>query len=383
MLTLNDYISNLEKSIRHHTIKIEFLRDEDESPFYTITQDYNSQDIRTSGSLTVQNNNGKRSTISLTLDNTTGKFLPDIDGYLWIQRKIKLYLGEVINNEVIYFPKGIYVMEDPNVVSRPSDSYITLNCNDKFSLLDGTNDGELDYIWVINSGTNLKTALQTLLTDAGEIKPIIFDAYYNSVTVPYTIIKEEGQTYGDIILELADFLSANVYYNDEGFLVFERDYGDNIKGSLYDFDDSLYKGITYMGADITYNFSDVYNSVLVIGDNVNGNLARFVVDNTDLTSPTAVGNIPKRTLVIYDDLISTDALAEQRCIYELKRSTKVLIDGSMQCGVMHHLYVDGVITLTDTRHNFNRKRLVIEGISYNFGTTSMSLTLADSFELNI
>ena len=383
MLTLNDYINNLEKSIRHHVLKIEFLRDEDESPFYTITQDYNSQDIRTGGNITTQNGSGKRRAISLVLNNMDGKFLPDIDGYLGIQRKIKLYLGEVINNEIIYFPKGVYVMENPNVTSKPSDAYITLNCNDKFSLLDGTNDGELDYIWVINSGTNLKTALQTLLTDAGETKPIIFDSYYDSVTVPYTIIKEEGQTYGDIILELADFLSANVYYNEEGFLVFEKDYSDSIKGSLYDFDDSLNKGITYMSSDITYNFSDVYNSVLVIGDNVNGNLARYVVENTDLTSSTAIGNIPKRTLVVYDDLISTDALAEQRGIYELKRVTKVLINGSMECGVMYHLDVDGVITLTDAHHGFNRKRLVIEGISYNFGSNTITLNVADSFELNL
>ena len=380
MITLNDYINNLQSTIRHHLVKIEFLRDEDESPFYTITQDFNSSEIRNGGSVTIKNGNGKRSVASVTLNNINGKFLPDIDGYIWIKRKIKLYLGEIINGEEIYFPKGIFVMENPNVTSNPSDTYISLSCDDKFSLLDGTNGGELDYIWQIPVGTNLRTALQTLLNDAGEIKPLIFDSYYDSIATPYTIIKEEGETYGDIILELADFLSANTYYNEDGFLVFERDYTDNVKGSLYDFEDSTQKGITYMSADITYNFSNVYNAILVIGDNINGDLARFLVENTDLTSPTAIGNIPRRTMVIYDDLIYNDALAEQRGLYELKRATKVLIDGSMQSGVMHHLYVDGVITLTDKNFNFNKKRLLIDGISYNFGSNSMSLTLADSVE---
>ena len=326
MLTINDYLNNLENPIRTQILKIEFLRDEDESPFYTITQNFNTSDMIKGGSISIQNGNGKRSVISLTLSNINGKFLPDIDGFLWIQRKIKLYLGEIINNEEIYFPKGIYVMENPSVKSDPSSTNVSLSCNDKFSLLDGTNGGELDYIWQIPSGTNLRTALQTLLNDAGEIKPLIFDSFYNSVTVPYTIIKEEGSTYGDIILELAEFLGANVYYNEEGFPVFERDYSDKIKGSLYDFEDTIHKGITYVNANVTYEFNNVYNAVLVIGDNVNGNLARYVVENTDLTSPTAISNIPRRTMVIYDDLISTDVLAEQRGLYELKRVTNVLIN---------------------------------------------------------
>jgi hypothetical protein len=73
-------------------------------------------------------------------------------------------------------------------------------------------------------------------------------------------------------------------------------------------------------------------------------------------------------MIIEDSVINTDALAEDRANYELKRVTALYSDVNITCVPMYHLDVDHVITLTDAALGFNRARLLIKELTIPLST---------------
>lgn len=375
MVTFQDYLDALNSNERRPIMRLEFLRRDTETVFKEVTLD-----LRLEGSLNINNKNGVRRSMSLTLNNATKQYFPDLDSGIWIGRKVKLYLGLLINNEEYVFPSGIFVMDDPTITS---DGDVSLNTIDKFALLDGTLGGELDSILIINAGTRLDVAVRSIMTLSQDNKSPIIDTTVASLTLPYQIIHEEGSTLGSILEEIAFAYSCNVYYNEEGTLVFERDIPDNTKGAIWKFDVNSDE-VNYMGGSVKHKFSDVYNTVLVIGDNINGAIARGRVSNNDLLSPTSIANVGfERVMVVSDSIINTNALAIERAKYELKRSSQLLTETPIQSAPIYHLDVDRVVSVTDGRLDFDDKRSVVNSISIPFNNNPMSIGLVDSFEVTL
>lgn len=375
MATFQDYLAEIEKPIRESLTKVVFLR-ADETPLFEVTNE-----ISTDGSLNIQNKNGVRRSVGFGLDNFNQQFFPELDSPIWLGKKFKLYMGYRIDGEDFYLPQGVFVMDDPMVESETNT--VQINAVDKFGLLDGSLGGELDSIFIINAGVTVNTAVRSVMLLSNDTKPIIIDSTVASQTLPYQIIKETGDTLGSILEELALAFSCNVYYNEDGSLVFEKDISDAIKGSLYDFivEDNE---VNYAGGNTRHKFREVYNACLVIGDNINGSIATGEVLNNDLLSDTSIPNIGyKRTLVIYDDIIYNSSLAIERAKYELKRAMTVGTEGSLTSVQMYHFDVDRVITITNERLNFDHKRTLINSISIPFNMSEMSLQLVDTFEITL
>lgn len=374
MATFQDYINALNSNSRRPVLRLELLR-----PDETVQSEI-SLELRLDGSLDINNKNGVRRSMRITLDNTTLKYIPDLFSNIWIGRKVKLYLGLNLDGEEYTFPSGTFVMEDPTV---SDEGDVTINAVDKFALIDGSLGGSLDSIIIINAGTRLDVAVRAIMTISQDNQDPIIDTDIASLTLPYQIIHEEGSTLGSILEEIAFAYSAKVYYNENGVLVFERDIPDNTKGSIWKFNAD--KGeVNYISGSVTHKFSDVYNSVLVIGDNINGAIARGKVQNNDLLSQTSIPNIGfERLKVIHDNIINTSALAIERAKYELKRSTQLLTESPIQSIPLYHLDVDRVVELTDSRLGFEEKRSVINSLSIPFNNSSMSIKLVDSFEITL
>ena len=382
ILDIQDYLNALENNVRKPIIKIEFLRYDDETPYAEITGDL----INGSGNLTVNNVNGVRRAVDFSLINVSGDYIPSPDT-IWLRQKIKLYLGLNIDDSDFFIEQGVFVLDDPASISNFSEKRLDIKAIDKFSLLDGSLGGEIDANYIIPAGTNILSAIKAVLqpsTDA--LKEVVYDPIlpvldiaFASITTPYSIEKSAGDTMGDIIIELAEMVSANVYYNEHGQLVFEQDFKDNIKGSLYDFSTEEFN---YGGSTITYKFNKVYNAVKVIGDNVNGATYTATVENNNLQSPTSIPNVKfMRIKVITDTNIYSNALAQTRAEYELKRLTNLLNEISITSVPMYHLDVDKVITLTDSSQGLDRYRYLINSISIPLSTGgSMTVTCARSVD---
>lgn len=378
--TLNDYFNSIYKPTTKQVVKVEFLRPQDGTVYKTVI----SKDlILDSSSLTTSNNNGIRRTCQLSFVNIDGSYTPNIDGVVWVNRQFRLSLGIETDNGDYYFSKGIYVISNPSLMSFTSNLTNTITGIDKFSLLDGTLGGRLDTTYNVANGTNLITALRTILNDVGDTSDIIYSEGLYSYTLPYELYIESGSTYADIIQKLADYASANYYYNENGNFVFELDIPDANKPSILSFSDSANESILLAQPTFEYDFDSVFNSITVIGDNVNGDIAMYKYQNTDPSSIISIPNIGEKIAEpIEDDLIDTDYLAEQRAIYEIRRIGRLFITGTCSIKKVYHLVADNVIDFTNSNLRFSNQKFIITELSYSsLGTEGqINLTLGIATE---
>jgi len=369
MSTFQDYIDKIKTGKYKKRCKVEWLRSEDESVSSEFTADI------LSGSLSITRQNGIRRSVSIKLKNINGQYIPSEDSNIWINRKFRLSLGIAINkDEDYFFSQGIFVISDPEAISNFSESYLTLNGSDKFSLLSGDMGGNFTSIYQAPLGSNIYTTIRGILAlNNDKLPPILCNNFTSEIT-PYTVRKDIGSsTYGEVLIEFAQILSCNVYYNELGNLVFEKDVEDTIKGSQWDYSTDNFH---YLGATNTYKFKDVCNTIVVIGSNINGSIATGTAINNNLQSGTRVqliGSKPKTPIV--DDNITTNSLAQQRAEYELKRVVALQTSISINAMPMFHLDVDQVITLTDYSLKLNEERFLTQSITLqleNQGNMSIS-----------
>lgn len=372
------YISALKSGTTKPRVSIELLRKEDESAYSEITSDIENS----SGNLTATRQNGVRKSIDLTLINIDGKYIPDFDNQvLWFGQKFRLNLGLNIDGIDCMIPQGIFVLDNPTLNSEFSSSTVNIRGLDKFALLDGTLGGELTYTYIIPVGSNIYSVIKNLLIIGNDKKEPILDSVWMSEITPYTITKEMGSgTIGEILIELAGMLSANCFYNELGQFVFEPDKQDSIKGSGWDFTTEEF---AYQGSNLELKYSEIYNAVLVVGDNINGTLVSYKAQNNNLLSKTSIPNLGvERIKHIQDVNITTLQQATDRANYELKRTIAMQASGSLSCIPMYHLNIDDVITLTDVKNlKLDSKRFLMSG--YNIPLQiggKMSVNIVDSTE---
>jgi hypothetical protein len=372
-VTFSDYVNVLKSGVYHPIAKVEFLRREDESVYSEFTS------YLTEGNITINKNNGIRRGVNLTLDNSNLRFKINEDE-LWINSKFKVSLGLRINEED-FFPNshGVYILNDPELISDFSKKTINLSGEDKFSALNGVNGGNLTDIYQIPVGTNIGSAIKALLIKGGDKQPPLIENI--TETTPYTIRAEYGKTIGDLIIELCEMISYDCYYDAEGRLIVEKPKDDKLIGSSWDFsvDEK-----TYLGSTHKHEFSKVFNIQTVVGANINGSIAYGQAKDMNLSSPTRIQLIGERPAPpITDDIIYSDSLALQRANYELKKSIALQESVSLNCMPVYHLDVGHIVTVTDESAGFKElDRFSIQsinlGLKYN---DKMSLTLWKSRDL--
>ena len=387
MATYENYISKITSQTRKLKIKVVFLRDEDESEAFEFSADL----ISSSGSVSIQRQNGIRRTCEFSLVNNSGDYLPSYDGGIWWRRKFQVFVGvdvqtspflqDIGEEDIYWISQGVFCLENPTVFSNFSSKTVSIRGTDKFSVIDGTLGGETDYIYIIPVGTNVLTAVQEILNVVGDKKVPLFDETLKNEVTPYTIEIPIGSNLSEALIQLAGMVSANIYYNEEGILVFARDEIDDTKPSLFDFST---EDFLYMGASQVYKFTELYNSVLVIGDNINGAIFDWRTQYNNLLSPVSIPNMGfERVKIIDDSNIYTDNLAQLRSEYELKRVVCLQSAIDITSVPLYHLDVDNVITLTDYSMGLNSRRFLINSITIPLTIGGqMSINCVDVTELS-
>lgn len=372
------YFNHLKTNIRQPIVKIEILRNVDETIIDSIVGDI----LNEGGNLTITRQNGIRRSVEFTLMNITGKYIPQIDGRVWIRQKVRIYFGLRINEQEYWISQGIYVMDNPTALSDLSRKTVNIKALDKFSLLDGTLGGELDDNLVFPAGSSVFQTIRTVLEMSGDPKSSLIDVDLTQITC-YAIEKTCGDKLGDILIELANMLSLEVFYDTNGYLRFQNPVDPLYSGSSYDFGDAEYN---YLGASQEYKFADVYNAVLVIGDNSNGQTYSYEAVNNDLLSNINVNALGfKRTKVITDTNIYSTDLAMKRAKYELNLISRLQSSIKINIIPMCHLDVGDVVTLTDPSLKLDRQRFLINGISIPFSIgskMSIDATIVNNHDLN-
>ena len=376
MININDYLTYIKQNERRPIYKVELLRKSDETPYQTIEGKIENN----SGALTISNNEGVRRTVNFNLINFDQFFTPVINT-LSLGSKFKLYLGYEINGENFYLPQGVFIFDDPTLVSNLSQKLVQISGSDKFSMLNGQNGGILEGTYKIPVGTKVSKLVRDILVlnvVNDPIEPLI-DPSIENLTIPYEITKRAGEVVSDIIFEATFSISAHVYYNSEGRLVVEPEIPDNQKGSIYDFNTDEYN---YLSSSKKYLYSEVYNSTLVQGDNIQNIDIPITYEaiNNDLSDPNSVPNLGYKKVKPIDEYtkgINTKELAEIRAKWELKKVSALLSSVDITALPLYHLDVNQAITLTDKYVESNKERFIIQDINLPIGTSGeASLTVS-------
>lgn len=347
MSTISDF---LRSSIAQRIVKIEVL-DDDEN----VTDEIAENII--DGSLQDSDNIGSRRNASITFENSTGLYIPSSTGNIWINKKFRIKTGLLVNEIEYFVDKGVFVCSEPDVGSVLSDTTATIQFLDKFALLDGTLGGTLENTYVIPVGTTITNAVIDILTEAGEIKPPIVEP--NLFVTPYTIIKEAGATFGELLIELANMVSYTCFYGEDGFFRFEPPTDILTTGSVWDFSTTE---ITYLGSSHKYEFANLYNNVIVIGDNVNGITCRG--QSSDNSSDIGILAIGKKTKVITDSLIYTQVLAQDRSYAELQKAVSLVETVDLNSMPIDIIKGGDIVTVTDASSGMTVTRFLVKSLNF-------------------
>lgn len=401
-LTINDYLNFIEtENIRRPVYKIDFLDRKTERVMYT----YEGDLIDANGQIVNSLNEGVRRTCSFSLKNFSGKY-NEVFSNMSIGNKFKIYLGYEINGENYYFPYGVYVFDAPTLQSSLSDKEVLITGTDKWSMLNGINGGILQGTYVVPKDSILGNVIPDILAldIVGDyIPPAIYGNEYSNWIVnntdsllnfktTYDITKDAGSCVSDLLLDLCANANAYVYYNENGRLIVKPYEYDSTKPSIHDFvigqDTYTSNDINYISSEKKYNYSDLYNAVMVVADNQQNSDVPITAEtiNMDDSDPNSYSNLGyKKYKMITENTsgITEESQAQERANYELKKVAAMQSNVSISCLPLYNLEVNNIVRITDSYINSDKERFLISSITTPLsavGTMSIDVVKAKGFE---
>ena len=366
-ITPDTYISLIKSSIVKPRFRLSLLYNDE-----SFKEDITKYLMPNSGNLSINYQQGQRRSLNFTLDNSDGKFTPDgLNGKVWLNTKFKLELGlEMPSGDIIFNSAGIFVVGDPNASRQSSQKTIDIQCYDKFALLDGTLGGVLEASYQIDADINVLSAMQdTLLQDNGngypiDLKPIIFDSLYKDEVTQYQLSKSPNESLGDILIDLANMISCDIWYDINGNLTVRSgtvDISHVNKPTLWRYSD---QELEYLNSTTTYNFTKCKNRVTVVAANTNSNnIYTGLAENKNPQSPTRISVIGIKNKYLEDNNISSDILAQQRAEYELNKFAMLELTIKVESAYMIHLDVNNCIAINDDFFEYYDDRFIIQSLS--------------------
>lgn len=357
----------LERDTIHPRFRI-FVCNPDDTTKYQIP----NEDIIMGGSYSENYQNGQRRSLSFSLINNDGKYTPNIDS-IWTNTKISLEVGLQLPdaNGILWFKKGVYIVTKANPSHNLTNKTVAVECADKFQIFEGK-QGTLTETVEIQPGEVIEDIINDILrTSAGDgypldSRPILYHSSFKGRTTPLTISGSAGSTWGSILIQLADILSAEIFYNAEGRLTLVpivEVTSDGDKPVIFDFVDT--KG-DFQNDDFSLDMTSFINKVVVIGANINGHTVMAEAVNDDPTSPLCYQRIGYRIASpINDSNITNDILAQERADYELRQV--LIAKSSLSSTVFFNpiLTINNLITYTDDFFSLQRERLLLQSVSFS------------------
>ena len=321
------------------------------------------------GSISVNLQNGKRRTATVTLSNLDGSFDYNVNT-VWFGTEIAIDEGLILpDGEEYYIQQGVFLIENPTESIRPGNRIATYNLVDKWANLDGTLFGNLESTYEVPSGTNIFQPINAILTlDKGNGQPVdrvtpIYTEYYNSksqalpdgstaaiTNAPYTLrVDSDNGTYADVILGLAGMVNAWIGYDQTGALRIDPsqdDILDTNKPVLWQF--SMDK-VTFLGADYTVKNTEVYNDYIVIGELLDDNSQPAGrATNLDPRSDTNVQTIGRKTFRMSAPGFATDQQCQDLAVWKLKRSSALQKAITISCSQIFHIEENSLVSIVRT-----------------------------------
>lgn len=368
--------------------RLRFLNPDGSTAFFVDNNRLNpySGAFVSSGTLTVNLQNGVRRTASVTLSNTGGAFAYDVN-HIWFGQEIALDEGLTLpNGEEYYIQQGVFLVEDPEEIINPDQKTAVFNLVDKWANLDGTLWGNLDGTYRGALGVNIFQQIDALLQDdkgngvpVDRMKPV-YTEYYNGKTqelpdgttanlvdAPYTLEVSPGSggTYSSVILGFCEMLNAWVGYDATGRLRIDPsqdDLLDTEKPVAYAFS---MDEVELLGLSYTAKNTEVYNDYIVMGEQLENNSQPGArATNNDPESDTNVNLIGRKTVWTAESGYTTDTQCRDKAEWMLKRSTVLQKSVDISCAQIFHIKENELVTIVRTdKPGSPTERHLIQGFS--------------------
>jgi len=382
----NRYLELVQRPVVFPKFKIEILDKTEKIVLKEITQDISNEN---SGSITMNYQQGVRMSCTLKILNEDGKYSQlEAGENFWIGSKFKLYIGIYDNDtgDTYWFSEGVYYVSNPVNTHSFSEKYITINGVDKFGFLGSElNYNQLTGTYHADAGNKIYDIIKSILAlDIGNgdfvdyVQPIL-DPLYAEEVLPYSVEKAPGAYLGDILIELANILGANIYYDKRGHLTVEsgtEDISYSTEAPLWDFTDVLPE---YSDSSVSYNYTDAVNVVTVVGNNVNDKIYSYTAENNNPSSPTRIGLIGRKEKAPVETAMAySQERAKDYAEYLLNKLSIVQTLINFNSSLIPHLDVDCVCNITDKYYNYSQQRFIIQSLTIPLNTTeNMSISASN------
>jgi hypothetical protein len=382
----NAYLAELHKPMRKMYVKMEILSHY-EGAIGEITSDLSSTD----GSITINKEQGCRRSCSLSIIDRSGKYIPQKNSSFWYNRKFKIFIGLQVDENIYWFPQGVFVTKSANSNGRR----LNVEGVDKYGFLDGTLNARMCLVEyqasVTNSkkGTNIATLIKdTLMLDLGNnipldpVEPIIDPIFYN-VTLYDDIVVDEGGYLGEIFDKIAEMYGANIYYDVNGRLRMERVFNYNLPSWYRHLSPQFELSeteITETDINYTYNYDGV-NIITVTTDNTSGKIYSYTAKNENPQSPVNINAVGYKGLdggTYYIPLGDTsEESGEEKCRqqaeYMLLQHTCMSTGISYNLPITPHLNVDNTVRVSNDYYNFDKQLFIVNSITMPLSATEMRI----------
>lgn len=367
----NHYLAALRNGQYTKICRLRFLNPDGSAAFVVDNDPSNKKSgaFIDSGTLTVNQQNGTRRTVDVSLGNADEEFSYNYNR-VWFGTEIALDMGMITpQGEEIWFPQGVFRVTNPNETVNPDNRSMSFSLTDKWAGIDGTLNGVLESTYIVNFGTNIFTPIATILaSDRGDGQPYdpvapIFTEYYNGkvqvmtdgttvniTDAPYTLtVDSEDGTVADVVLGLCEMLNAWVGYDPSGRLRVDPSQDDILDSDKpvawrFSLDEAQVVGLAYLS-----KIEDMKNDYIVVGmqmEDYNQPAAR--VQNLDPASDTNVNLIGRRTKRESRSEFATNTICEDYAVWMLKRTAILHKAVTIQCNQIFHMDTNELVEIIRT-----------------------------------
>ncbi len=365
-----DYLKMLKKPFQK-LCRLRFLQP-DGSTAFSLDNNVNAKESGTfiaGGSISHNWQNGRRTNVTVTLDNIDGEFDYNFNN-VWFGKEIALDEGLVLSDgeTEFYIQQGVFLIEEPDEKVEPAERTATYHLADKVAALDGALGGNLEGSYQVEYGTNIYAPIAALLSEdkgngypVDRIKPV-FTEYYNGKTqllpdgttaemtdAPYTLTVEGGQTKWDVISGLAAMVNGWIGYDETGALRLDPSQDDILDESKpvaweFSMDEAELLGLTYKVKN-----SEVYNDFIVVGEQLSNNVQpKGRAQILDSRSPVAISAIGRKTKWVSKSGYGTDTQCQDYAEWMIKRSSILQRAVTISCSQLMHIRGNELVTIVRT-----------------------------------
>jgi hypothetical protein len=357
-----DFIKAMRSPIKQVFIKLEFY-DSQMNYINEFSKYVSTDDI---GGISVDLNRPVRRTFSFSLDNQQNIFNWGEDKLIWIDKRVKLYIGlKLPNGTIEYIPQGVFIISAPQDSHNLDGKRTFITGQDKMWLMTDKR-GKFFYETKIETGTNIGVALKIIASKAGET---LFNFDEIEETVPYELTYSPNDNLYKALEELSMLAKGTIYYDVHGYLRFKKiDLNFFEEAPItwsYKFKDSNER--FYAGNVRQFDESNLANHIIVLGGSGQTAVSSYelVVDENNPLWKDNPYSIQKIGRITYfhnngspDSLLTTNEECKWRAKYELMKRLGYTERVSLNIAPVYLHDVGDVIEIEDEQNDVKGKYLL-------------------------